>query len=113
MKQALLAKARTVSVQFIEFFKENLYFDLAKHANSMVQQLALGIEKNGYKFLIPSLTNQIFPIFPNQLIEKLQTHYGFYIWSKVDEHHSAIRLVTSWATPQEAINKFIDHLNAN
>lgn len=108
---ALLAKARTVSVQFIEFFKGNLYFDLARHANNMALRLARGIEKNGYDWLIAPSTNQLFPILPNDLIEKLHVHYGFYQWSKVDEHHSAIRLVTSWATPLEAVDQFIEYLN--
>ncbi len=40
---ALLAKTRALSVQFLELFKNNLYFDNAKHANVMAQELALGI----------------------------------------------------------------------
>lgn len=106
----LLAKARTVSIQFLAFFKEDLYFELAKYANDMAQRLADGIEKQGYTFLTPALTNQIFPIFSNLQIEKLKKQYHFYVWCAVDEHHAAIRLVTSWATPPAAVDQFLSYL---
>lgn len=107
---ALLAKGRILDIQFEELFKDNLYFEIAKHANKMAEKLTLGIKDLGYNFLTNSTTNQIFPIFPNQLIDKLQTYYGFYIWTKTDESNSAIRLVTSWATKEEFVDEFIADL---
>lgn len=107
---ALLAKGRVLGIQFLELFKNNLYFDLSKHANDMASKLVAGITDQGYKFLTDSSTNQIFPIFPNSLIEKLKESYGFYVWSKIDDENSSIRLVTSWATKQEAVDMFIEDL---
>ena len=52
----------------------------------------------------------MFPVFPDEVIEKLKVDYGFYVWSKVDENNSSIRLVTSWATPQSAVELFISDL---
>ena len=92
---ALLAKGRILGIQFFELFKDNLYFDLAKHANNMAILLRNEITSMGYKFLTHSPTNQIFPILPNEIIEKLQEKYLFYVWSKIDENNSSIRLVTS------------------
>ncbi|MGH4121994.1 MAG: threonine aldolase family protein [Clostridium sp.] len=109
-KGGLLAKGRLIGIQFLELFKENIFFDLAKHANDMAQLLKTGISKCGYEFLIDSPTNQIFPILPNKIIEKLKEKYSFYIWQKIDEDNSAIRLVTSWATAEEAIKSFIDDI---
>lgn len=109
---ALLAKGRILGIQFLELFKNNLYFDLSKHANDMASKLVVGITEQGYKFLTDSSTNQIFPIFPNSLIEKLKESYGFYVWSKIDDENSSIRLVTSWATKQEAVDMFIEDLKA-
>lgn len=54
--------------------------------------------------LTHSPSNQIFPIISNELIEELQKKYSFYIWEKIDENNSAIRLVTSWATQQNTKN---------
>lgn len=107
---ALLAKGRMLGIQFDTLFTDNLYFDLAKHANTMAAILAEAIAAQGYEFLSESSTNQIFPILPNQLIDKLMKMYGFYVWSKIDNDNSAIRLVTSWATTKEAVDGFIADL---
>jgi len=106
-KGGLLAKGRLIGIQFLELFKENIYFELAKHANDMAEILKRGISNCGYKFLIDSPTNQIFPILPNKTIEKLEEKYSFFVWQKVDEDNSAIRLVTSWATKEDAVRSFI------
>lgn len=110
-KGALLAKGRVLGIQFVELFKGDLYFDLAKHENSMANKLSQGIRKQGYKFLSESSTNQIFPIFPNAVIEKLKSSYGFYVWSKIDADNSAIRLVTSWATKESSVDEFLTDIN--
>lgn len=107
---ALLAKGRVLGIQFLELFKDNLYFDLAKHANEMAAKLVEGVSRSGYKFLTESPTNQVFPIMPNGVIERLKEKYGFYIWAKVDSKNSAIRLVTSWATPEKAVVEFLSDL---
>jgi threonine aldolase len=107
---ALLAKGRVLGIQFLELFKDDLFFDLSRHANEMAGQLVDGIANQGHRFLAESSTNQIFPILPNSTIEQLKEKYGFYVWSEVDAESSAIRLVTSWATPQEAVDKFLANL---
>ncbi|APC40424.1 threonine aldolase family protein [Clostridium estertheticum] len=109
-KGGLLAKGRLIGIQFFELFKNDLYFDLARHANFMAETLKLGIKECGYKFLINSSTNQIFPILHNKTIEKLQENYLFFVWQKIDEDNSAVRLVTSWATKDEHVKSFIDDL---
>ena len=112
MKQqgALLAKGRLLGIQFIELFKETLFFDLATHANTMARDLSEGIKKQGYKFLTEPASNQIFPILPNTLIEKLKQKYNFYVWCKINDRDSAIRLVTSWATKEEAVKSFSEDI---
>jgi threonine aldolase len=109
---ALLAKTRAISVQFSELFKNDLYFENAKHANVIAQELAAGIEECGYSFLSTTSTNQIFPILPNSIIEKLQQTYAFYSWPRPVSvpDSSAIRLCTSWATPKSAVQKFLSDL---
>ncbi len=109
-KGALLAKGRILGIQFLELFKNDLFFELGKHANSMASKLVSGIKKSGYKFLTDPVSNQIFPIFPNKLIQKLNKKYGFYVWKKIDDKNSVIRLVTSWATKEEFVSQFIEDL---
>lgn len=105
---ALLAKGRILGIQFEELFRENLYFQLSAHANNMAQSMAAALAEAGCAFWIDSPTNQIFPIMNNQAIEILSQKFDFYVWAKVDENYSAIRLVTSWATSQEEIHSFVD-----
>ncbi len=107
---ALLGKGRVFGIQFREFFRDNLYFELGTHANKMAQKLTKGITEAGYDFLSDSPTNQIFPIFPNQIIEELSKKYEFYVWAKADETNSVVRLVTSWATKEEAVDQFVEDL---
>ncbi|RLD51847.1 MAG: threonine aldolase [Bacteroidetes bacterium] len=110
-KGALLAKGRLIGIQFLSLFKNDLYFDLAKHANQTAEKLAEGIKNKGYEFFTEPVTNQIFPIFPDKLIEKLHKKYDFYVWSHTDKMHSAVRLICSWATKEEFVDKFINDLD--
>ena len=109
---ALLAKGRLLGIQFEELFKDGLYLELASHANEMARLLEDGLKETGCSFLVDSPTNQIFPILENSLIEKLEKKFSFYLWENVDENHSAIRLVTSWATKREAVLEFIRDLKS-
>lgn len=67
-KGALLAKGRVLGIQFLELFKDDLYFQLAQHANEMADKLAQEIQNQNYQFLSLPQTNQIFPILLNHLI---------------------------------------------
>lgn len=107
-KGGLLAKGKLLGIQFLELFRDDLYFELASHANKMAGILVEGIKEAGYSFLTYSPSNQIFPVLPNSLIEKLKEKYSFYIWSKADDKNSSIRLVTSWATEESAVLSFVE-----
>lgn len=103
---SMLAKSRIIGVEFITLFENNLYFDLAKNANNMAQQLNEFFKSKGIEMFAESSTNQIFPILSDLLIEKLRTKYSFETWSKYDETHTVVRFVCSWATKQESIDAF-------
>ena len=109
-KGALLAKGRILGIQFLELFRDNLYFELALHANEMAINMAAAIKEKGFSFLTEPASNQIFPIFPNRVIDELSKKYQFYVWKKVDENKSAIRLITSWATKENEVEEFINDL---
>jgi threonine aldolase len=104
---ALLAKGRILGIQFLGLFTDGLYFELARHANAMAEKISCELKAMGFNFLTDSPSNQIFPILPNTLIDTLHESYGFYVWSKVDASSSAIRLVTSWAAPEDRVDEFI------
>lgn len=108
---ALLAKGRILGLQFLELFRDGLYFDLARHANAMAARLSDGISRAGIKFVAETETNQLFPILPNELIAQLKERFDFYVWEPYDANSSVTRLVTSWATSTEQVDAFIAEVN--
>lgn len=104
---ALLAKGRVLGLQFRELFRDRLYFELAQRTNFMAQRLSSGIAEAGHGFLAETETNQLFPILPNGLIEKLKNDFDFYVWEPHDASSSVIRLVTSWATEESDVDEFL------
>ncbi|PWN71538.1 threonine aldolase [Chryseobacterium phosphatilyticum] len=107
-KGALLAKGRLLGIQFMELMKDDLYFDLAKHANQQAMKIKRAMQNKGVEFLSDTYTNQIFPILNNKVIAVLSEHFEFFVWKKVDEESSAIRLITSWNTGDDAVDRFIE-----
>jgi len=107
----LLAKGRLLWVQFLALFKWDLFLELASHANDMAAKLTQWIKNASYTFLTDSTSNQIFPILPTSVIEKLREEFDFYVREKINDTHSAIRLVTSWATDKDAVERFIATLS--
>ncbi|GEN74589.1 threonine aldolase family protein [Chryseobacterium hagamense] len=107
-KGALLAKGRLLGIQFLELMKNDLYFDLARHANRQAMKIKNALKERGVEFLSDTYTNQIFPILNHELIDKLSGKFEFYVWKKIDDQRSAIRLITSWNTGDEPVNDLIE-----
>ena len=107
---ALLAKGSLLGSCFKSLFEDDLFFDLAEIANKKAQKLVKAIISKGYKMYSASPANLIFPIMPESKITELQKHFTFHIWEKIDDRCSAIRLVCSWATDENEIDKLIDML---
>ncbi|NLC77131.1 MAG: low specificity L-threonine aldolase [Clostridia bacterium] len=102
---ALMAKGFVIGIQFEALFQDDLYFRLGKHANDMAEKIAAILKDYGYSFYVPPCTNQLFPILPGETVDKLAQEFKFYIQKKIDDRHYAIRLVTSWATTQESVDR--------
>lgn len=107
---AMLAKGWLLGIQFEELFQNNLFYELADHANEMADRLRKGIKNCGYGFRWPSTTNQLFPILPNHVIDGLSKDFLFSVQEVTDGQHTCIRLVTSWATRPEAVDTFVQKL---
>lgn len=106
-KGAMLAKGRLLGIQFEELMRDGLYFDLSKHANQQAMRIKEAFLKQGIGMLADTETNQIFPVLAHHEIEQLQQKFDFYVWQKVDAQKSAIRIITSWATTDEAVAEFL------
>lgn len=110
---ALMAKGFVAGMQFEALFQDNLFFELGTHANEMAHKIALVLKECGYSFYAEPCTNQLFPIIPNSLLEKLSKEFLFSIQDKVDEQNTVIRFVTSWATTLESVDALTNFFTKN
>ena len=109
---AMLAKGKVLGVQFEALFEGDLFMELAQHANSCMDVLRDGITELGYKFLVDSPSNQIFPIFPLDVLEKINEKYMVLDYMPMDDGSRCVRMVTSWATDKEQCHNFVKDLAA-
>lgn len=105
---AMLSKGRVLGVQFCELFSDGLFYELSHDAIAMAELMAKGLQSAGFQFFVPPETNQLFPILPNKVIDSLLKHFKFYRWGRVDNKHTVVRLVTSWATRLEKVEEFCE-----
>ena len=103
----MLAKGRLLGIQFAELFRDGLWFRLADHANDLAQKLQKGLMEKGVPFMVESPTNQIFPIFSSEDVERLSKDFAFEIWGNNPDGTITIRLVTSWATEEKVVDAFL------
>ena len=103
----MLAKGRLFGVQFGAWLEDDRWLRAARHANEMAERLTAGIAEKGYDFLADSPTNQLFPIFPDALVEDLAREFAFEYQAVLGDGRTSIRLVTSWATRLEAVDTFL------
>ena len=111
-KGGMLAKGRLLGVQFIELFRDGLYFELSAHAHKLAMKLKAAFIEMGLPFLIESPTNQQFPILPDSALEELKKDYAYSYIQRVDENHSCVRFCTGWATLEENVDKLIADMKA-
>ena len=107
---AMLAKGFITGIQFEVLFEDNLFFELASTAIQRAELLSDVIKKHGYKLYVESVTNQVFAIFPNDVIKNMEKGFLFEEEKIIDEYNTAIRFVTSWATDKSSIEALDQYL---
>ena len=108
----MLAKGRLLGLQFLELFRDGLYFEISRHAIAMAELLKEGFREAGYEFFYESPTNQQFVIMEDDKWKMLTERYGFEYISRYDETRSVIRFCTSWATKEENVRQLIADVKA-
>lgn len=107
---AMLAKGFIAGIQFETLFADGLYWKLAEHANKLAAKLTAALLEKGYTLYAKSPTNQVFPVLPASVCERLEKDFQFEIQSRPDPESVVVRFVTSWATPEEAVDELIRSL---
>ena len=113
----MLAKGRLLGEQFLALLDgedgsgSSLYFTMAKKADEHALRIRAAFEAKGCKVLHDSPTNQQFFVLPDEWYDKLAENYAMTHMGKPDKHHTAVRVCTSWATKDEAVEQLIADVN--
>ena len=106
----MLAKGRLLGVQFDALMTDNLYFEIAGNAVRLADKIRATLDELGISYLVPGITNQIFPILSDNCLTELAKEFCFTEMERVSDTHRAIRFCTSWATTEENVDKLCDAL---
>ncbi len=106
----MLAKGRLLGLQFKGLLEQGLYEKLGRYGDQLADRLREAFREKGYCFYAENRTNQIFPILPDSVLERLKEKYSFTYQCRMDEARSAVRFCTSWATRREDVEALIRDL---
>lgn len=104
----LPSKSRFIAAQFLAYFKNDLWKEMATHSMKMAQHLRISVEGlPNVKITQPTDSNAVFAIIPSSWIKNLKDQYFFYVW---DEHTFECRWMTTWDTQMEDVKGFAQAL---
>jgi len=111
MKQrgGLFAKGRLLGVQFEEFFKDGLYFEVSEHAVRLAMRIKDALYEKGIDLAYPGATNQLFIKFTDSQFAQISKKYILAPWAK-EEGVQIARLCTTWSTKTEEVDDLIDDI---
>ena len=118
----IISKGRFISAQLEGYFAGDHWLDNARHANRMARLLAEGLTRlPGIRLAWPAEANEVFPILPQTAADALRAAGAAFMgWTeaslpegeKVGPDEALIRLVVSYATPEEEVRRFLDTAHA-
>jgi len=113
----IISKGRLIAAQFEGYFGNDHWLDNARHANRMATMLSNGLTQlPGIRLAWPTEANEVFPIIPKALDHALKAAGILYSpWTElslpeteqVGDHEILIRLVTSWATREDDVQRLL------
>jgi threonine aldolase len=112
----LFSKTRFISAQFEAYLQDDLWLDLAQHANAMADRLRAGIGAlNSARLAWDTTSNEVFAVLSRASAEAAREKgSAFYDWpvplameDLVAGDEMLIRLVTSFATTEEDVDQFL------
>jgi threonine aldolase len=112
----LVSKHRFLAAQMEAYCADDLWLELARHANSMADRLAAGLAVLGIEPVWPVEANEVFVTLPAGMDKRLKAQGAIYHpWRtkalppgvSVTAGATLIRLVTSFATRSEDVDRFI------
>ncbi len=104
----LHSKMRFIAAQFLALLENDVWRRNAQNANDMAAYLAKRLEEiPGISFTQKVESNGIWAIIPEEHAGKMQQASFFYPW---DENKGEYRLMCSWDTSKEDIDRFMEQV---
>lgn len=110
----MLAKGRLLGIQYEVLFTcetnttEPLYFRIARHANEQAMKVREQAGRLGIRLFGSSPTNQVFLVAEDSKLPAFAEKAGYEFWQRYSPTESVVRVCTSWATPDSAIDILLD-----
>jgi threonine aldolase len=115
----LLSKSRFIASQFDAYLHDELWLDLARYANAMAKRLQNGVVNSKHARLAwHAEANEVFCVLDKAYADQLREKgVVFYQWNPpranpglLGEHEVLVRMVTSFATEADQVDRFIELL---
>ncbi len=112
----LLSKHRFIAAQMEAYLADDLWLNLARHANAMADRLSNGLAAAGFAPVWPVEANEVFAALPARICDRLKAAgASFYPWTTdclpkdtvVEADATLVRLVTSFATKTGEVDEFV------
>jgi len=115
----LFSKTRFVAAQFMAYFEDGLWLEMAGHANRMADRLRAALDAgSGARQAWETHANEVFAVLLDDTAARLRAEGAeFYEWNAphsmpdlVGEGEMLARLVTSWSTSEAEVERFSELL---
>ena len=105
----LLSKMRFISAQLDAYLADDRWLTQARTANALAGRLSEQLAAiAGVELAEPVEANEVFAFFPNALVKTLRKAGAkFYDWQESRDGRTLVRLVLSFLTPEEDVQRFI------
>jgi threonine aldolase len=112
----LVSKHRFIAAQLEAYLADDRWLALARHANAMADRLAAGLAAAGFAPVWPVEANEVFVPLPARIDARLQAAgASYYPWTTeslpkgidLPQDATLVRLVTSFATSAEEVDRFV------
>jgi threonine aldolase len=112
----LISKHRFLAAQIEAYLADDLWLKLARHANAMADRLAAGLAAADLVPVWPVEANEVFVALPSRLDKRLKAEgASYYPWMTnslpngvaVERDATLVRLVTSFATTADEVDRFV------
>ncbi|MBQ2314561.1 MAG: low specificity L-threonine aldolase [Treponema sp.] len=109
---ALLAKGRLLGLQFDELFSGDLYVSGGRTGVQAADRIRSFLAEKGFEQLLVNGTNQVFLVLEDSRCQELFRKVACSFWERKDAAHSVVRLVTSWASSAQDIDRLLAVLDS-